>query len=362
MLALLFGVFFSLNVISATVVVKSTAKKEEDIKRTVPKVSAEPKIYAIPTDGKHKVKEGETLFAIANMYGISYKTILKLNNLKDADYVIVGQKLQIIENKVDAPKDNIEKKDKKLSSDKQNAKQNTEVMAKDFKKSDVKNRNEEKPELSNQHTVKEGETLFAIARMYNINPTLLASENNLDLLYHVKTGEKIKIPQNVINKTEDKKDEKNTPKKDLDDDKQVISHKTRDKIDKNKIDCDLKFSWPVNSKKILYGYGDILHNGVKSDGVIIASGENKNIVASYTGEVAYVGNDIPEYGNLMIVKHADNWMTIYGYMNSFSKKVGDKVKKGDSLGTVGQTGKANIPSLYFSIRKIKIPYNPELCI
>lgn len=284
---------------------------------------------SVPQDG-YIVQAGDTLFGIARMYGTSHIKIIEANNMQEGDIIKIGQKLII-------PQVSVRSLEKPQS---QPQTQVNKVTSGD-----------------GTHIVRDGETLFGIARTYNVSPIDLATENGVDLTYMLRIGQKMKIPSgsSIVVAERNVPETKTVTQQD-------VKRNIRDKLSDRKINCDHPFSWPVYSTEILHGYGESLKNGTKLDGVVIASEVNKNIVASYSGEVAYAGSDIPEYGNLMIVKHKDNWMTIYGYLNAFTKKVGDKVNKGDLLGTVGQTGDADGPSLYFSIRKVKTPYNPELCI
>lgn len=281
-----------------------------------------------PKDG-YIVKQGDTLFSIARTYGTTYPKMLEANDLQEEDIIRIGQKLIIPQTSVQALTT--------TNTSQQKLATNT---------------------TADTHIIRDGETLFGIARTYAISPIDLAAENNVDLSYMVKIGQKIKIPNSkpvVVA-------ESNVPPKQTVITQERIQRNVRSKLDNRKINCELRFGWPAYSTEILHGYGETLRNGTKLDGVVIASEINKNVIASYSGEVAYIGSDIPEYGKLMIIKHKNNWMTIYGYLNGYHKKVGDQVNKGDLVATVGQTGSANGPSLYFSIRKIKAPYNPELCI
>jgi len=64
------------------------------------------------------------------------------------------------------------------------------------------------------------------------------------------------------------------------------------------------------------------------------------------------------YGNMVIVDHGDSYYTVYGHMSSFTVSIGDKIERGDTLGTVGDTGSLSGPSLYFEIRHKQTPLDP----
>lgn len=83
------------------------------------------------------------------------------------------------------------------------------------------------------------------------------------------------------------------------------------------------------------------------------------MAAAENGVVAYAGNEVKGMGNLIIVQHADGWMTVYAHMDSLSVKRGTKVSVGQKIGTVGVTGKVDKPQLHFEIRKGTKAYNPS---
>lgn len=315
---------FGTSAFCANVVVRET---NPVLKRTVPSVKYGNPVNT-PTGDVHVVQSGETLFGIAKQYDIPYKEILEENQISLTDKINVGQKLKIPQTK----------------------------KAQNEKTVDTKPSSSKEP-LSKQkiHIVMQGETLFGIARMYSVNALDLATENNVDLGYMVKSGQKLKIPHNS-------QDQESTQTPGSTTTKPTAQDSAGNNSTKKPSACSLNFAWPVRSREIIHKFGSVLPNGTKADGIIVASGQGSNITASHAGTVAYAGTDIPEYGKLMIIKHADNWLTIYGYMDSFEKSVGQNIKAGDIIGKTGKTGDAKQPSLYFSIRQVKKPYNPELCL
>lgn len=121
--------------------------------------------------------------------------------------------------------------------------------------------------------------------------------------------------------------------------------------------ASMAFRWPTNGQ-IISRFGPKT-NGMSNDGVNIAAKEGSPIWAAADGEVAYVGSDLEGYGNLLIVRHADGWMTSYAHAREFLLKQGDEVVQGDVLGYVGNTGSVKTPQLHFSMREGKIPIDPE---
>ena len=75
--------------------------------------------------------------------------------------------------------------------------------------------------------------------------------------------------------------------------------------------------------------------------------------------MAYVGNELKGYGNLIIIKHSGGWITAYAHLNSFDVKRGQKVAQSAQIGTVGITGNVSEAQLYFSLRKGRDALNPQ---
>ena len=298
-------------------------------------------------DGTHIVKDGDTLFGIARIYGVTYSNLIEKNTINADGSIRVGQKINV-------PRASLG------SVSVQNLAKNEQQAIATVPIKSIP--------ISGLHVVAYSETIFGIARSYGISPIDFATENEFELSHIIKIGDKLKIPKkndSVIQQMPQVVPSVSSEKKV--EVKQVSDIKKPTEITKTQASqsgkmCELELSWPASSRKILKSYGEILKSGAKNDGVIIESALGRAVTSAYAGEVVYAGNDIAEYGNLMIVKHKDNWMTIYGYMKSFSKKVGDRVIKGDEIGKTGDSGEAINPSLYFSIRKVKTPYNPEVCI
>ena len=100
------------------------------------------------------------------------------------------------------------------------------------------------------------------------------------------------------------------------------------------------------------------NNGLFNDGINIAAARGAAVAAAENGVVAYSGNEVKGMGNLVIVQHSDGWMTVYAHMDSLGVRRGARVRVGQKIGTVGQTGKVNQPQLHFEIRRGTKAYNP----
>jgi murein DD-endopeptidase MepM/ murein hydrolase activator NlpD len=117
-----------------------------------------------------------------------------------------------------------------------------------------------------------------------------------------------------------------------------------------------KFRWPANGR-VIAGYGPTT-NGQQNDGINIAVPENTPVKAAEDGIVAYAGNELKGYGNLVLVRHPNGYVTAYAHAKELLVKRGDQVKRGQVIARSGQTGNVNTPQLHFEIRKGSSPLDP----
>jgi murein DD-endopeptidase MepM/ murein hydrolase activator NlpD len=118
-----------------------------------------------------------------------------------------------------------------------------------------------------------------------------------------------------------------------------------------------EFCSPV-SGRIIQGFGDTA-TGERNDGINIAAAAGTPIRAAAGGTVSYAGNELKGYGNLILIKHDDGFVTAYAHANSIGVARGQRVSKGDVIGTVGQTGDVDQPQLHFEVRQGMKPVDPR---
>ncbi len=108
------------------------------------------------------------------------------------------------------------------------------------------------------------------------------------------------------------------------------------------------FIWPVHGRILsTYGNGE---GGTQNDGINIAAPAGTAVLAADAGVVAYAGNELRGYGNLVLIKHADGWMTAYAHNSVLLVKRGERVRRGQPIARVGATGAVGEPQLHFEIR------------
>jgi murein DD-endopeptidase MepM/ murein hydrolase activator NlpD len=109
------------------------------------------------------------------------------------------------------------------------------------------------------------------------------------------------------------------------------------------------FLWPVHGD-VVGRYGPTA-GGTQNDGINIKAAEGTPVVAAEAGSVAYAGNELRGYGNLILIKHADGWMTAYAHNSKLLVARGQKVQRGQVIARVGATGAVTEPQLHFEVRR-----------
>ena len=258
------------------------------------------------------VQRGDTLYSISRRYGVPLKDLINANNLHAPYTLHVGQVLNL--------------------------------PAKQY------------------HTVQRGDTLYSISRQYNVDITSLSRVNNLQTPYSLNVGDRLVLPASVGNVPAASYSTAQssassassaavktayTPAKSAPVTDSYVAPKSR----------KTKFDWPVKGT-IISGYGN-LGSGRKNDGINIKAALGTNVKAADSGTVAYAGNELKGFGNLILIKHPDGWITAYAHNDRLFVKKGQKVSRGEKIATVGSTGSVTTPQLHFEVRSGKKAVNPR---
>ncbi len=118
-----------------------------------------------------------------------------------------------------------------------------------------------------------------------------------------------------------------------------------------------QFRAPVRGR-VISGFGP-KPGGARNDGVNFAVPEGTAVRAAEDGTVAYAGNELKGYGNLVLIKHADGYVTAYAHNSELMVKKGDTIRRGQIIAKAGQTGGVTTPQLHFEIRKGSQPVDPS---
>jgi murein DD-endopeptidase MepM/ murein hydrolase activator NlpD len=116
------------------------------------------------------------------------------------------------------------------------------------------------------------------------------------------------------------------------------------------------FIWPVQGKIIsAFGTKD---QGHQNDGINISAARGTPVRATENGVVAYAGNELRGFGNLVLIRHADGWITAYAHNEELLVRRGQIVRKGQDIATVGSSGGVGEPQLHFQMRQGKNAVDP----
>lgn len=213
------------------------------------------------------------------------------------------------------------------------------------------------------HEVRAGDTIYGISRTYNMKINNLIEINDLKEPYTLKAGTRIKVTKpsasNIITNStlspETKIVEKSPPPRNRQEPE--VEEKSDVGFVEKILDKLNHFSWPVRGQ-IISKFGP-KSGGLYNDGINIKAAEGSAVKSAEDGVVAYVGNELKGYGNLVIIKHSGGWITAYAHLANSSVKRGQTIKKGAKIGTVGATGNVTSSQLYFGLRKGRDAVNPE---
>jgi len=184
------------------------------------------------------------------------------------------------------------------------------------------------------HTVRAGETLYSIAMRYDLDHRRLAAWNNLGDGTYIRKGQKLSLKGPARGVARQSSGESSAPAA--------------------KIWPAPKWIWPT-AGKIAVGFGA---SPKTESGIRIAGSAGQPIVAVADGEVVYAGAGLPTYGQLLIIKHNDTWLSAYGFNSRLRVKEGVKVRAGQHIADMGQT-RAGSNRLHFEIRRNGQPVNPQ---
>ncbi|MCW9034050.1 MAG: M23 family metallopeptidase [Alphaproteobacteria bacterium] len=262
------------------------------------------------------VQKGDSVYAIARRVGVPVRALIEANRLKPPYLLYVGRKLYI-------------------------------------------------PRI-HSHTVIKGDTLHKVARQYDVNVYELARQNDLRSPYTIRIGQTLRLPgvektivEKVVSAVKSgtkssattKQAPRTTSKSRPVPRKRVASVPTPPKA------SGKGFAWPVRGRVISnFGAKD---KGLHNDGINILAPKGTPVRAVENGVVAYAGNELRGFGNLLLIKHSGGWITAYAHNDSLLVKRGDKVGKGQVISKVGSSGSVTIPQLHFEIRRGKKLYDPR---
>lgn len=210
------------------------------------------------------------------------------------------------------------------------------------------------------YRVQSGDTLYAIAFSNGLDYRKLAGWNNLQAPYLIYPGQDMRLtPGEASSTVKDRKPEPAPVKQTA----SASAAKPRAKPSSKKPEADRPAStvragsgnwqWPVNGR-IIRGF---LPSDPSRNGIDIAGREGEPIKASAEGEVVYSGNGLIGYGELIIIKHNETWLSAYANNSSRLVSEGDRVRAGQEIAKLGRNDRDE-QVLHFEIRANGKPVNP----
>ena len=190
-----------------------------------------------------------------------------------------------------------------------------------------------------EHIVRRGETLFTIAWRYNKDPQDLARWNRLGDGSLIHPGQAIRL---------------NPPPGGSARPTGSTSRPAPRPLPKLPAQPPPPWDWPVKGR-VSVDFGGKPGTGT---GILIDGKSGQPIRAAASGRVVYAGSGLIGYGQLIIVKHNDTYLSAYGYNESLLVKEGESIKKGQRIATMGE-GPERKARLHFEIRRNGKPVNPR---
>lgn len=228
------------------------------------------------------------------------------------------------------------------------------------------------------HRVKPGETGIAIARAYGIPWSELASLNSLSPPFLLQVGDQLRLPSRQT--VEARPVEERAKAFNLDVDTLITGSEPAQKAPAPRPPAQtatkppstsgapparvasapadaLTFLWPVDGR-IISGFGP-KSAGRFNDGINLKASAGTPVRAAASGTVAYAGDAITGFGNLVLIRHDKGWVTAYGHNEAVLVERGQKVRAGDPIARAGNTGSVTEPQLHFEIRRGRTAIDPQ---
>ena len=315
---------------------------------SVPAHPAAPAPAPVPTghwtwDGGQPVtvNHGETLETVARKNGVPLSALMQVNGITNAASIRPGQRLVI---------------PRYVSGSAAQATHAAPAAAATKSAETV-------------HVVEPGESMIGIARRHGVTLSALAQANNIQPYAKINIGDRLTIPggarvsarlapapQVAQPRTVPVQKVASAPTQNARVAKPEVHDTESVTRSAEPAGAIPSFRWPVKGR-VIAGFG-ARPNGTQNDGINLAVPEGTPVKAADDGVVAYAGNELKGYGNLVLIRHSGGYVSAYANASKLMVKRGDSVKRGQIIAHAGQTGNVTSPQLHFEIRKGSTPVDP----
>jgi murein DD-endopeptidase MepM/ murein hydrolase activator NlpD len=308
-----------------------------------------------------EVQQGDTLYGIAKRHGVSISALIEANGLRHGASVKPGQQLLLPAGAVPA----------RASSPPSRA---PVAVA----KAPPSAAPAAKKGWQGQHTMKAGESLYGIARQHGVTLAELQRVNGIREPTRVRVGAVLTVPERaeserappataprvaqgpppapsqarIINAPTEPKGERTAT---LGDRRNDASEPAAEPPTAREASGP-KFRWPARGK-VIAAFGKRT-DGSHNDGINIAVPQGTDVHAAESGRVAYAGNELKGYGNLVLIRHDNGWVSAYAHVDRTMVKRDDLVRRGQVIAKAGRTGTVDQPQLHFELRHGAKPVDP----
>lgn len=310
----------------------SAAAQPQSTPQAAPQLQQASASRVVPGDGRYVVAQGDSLYGIARRFGLPIRAVIDANHLQPPYALSIGQELRIPHAQV--------------------------------------------------HEVVAGDTVFSIARKYNVDRSELVRLNGIEPPYSIPLGQKLILPTpgsaaggqatEVAYAPPEApaapETARGTARETVQAPAAGPASKTLRKPQRSRAETQAalahpparagaSFHWPVQGR-LLSSFG-AKKGGEHNDGINIAAPRGTPVRAAENGVVAYAGEELKGFGKLLLIKHADGWVTAYAHNEELLVSAGDTVQRGETVARVGSSGNVERPQLHFEVRRGTRAVNPE---
>ncbi len=304
------------------------------------------------------VERGETLYSIARKHHVPASAIMQVNNIRDASSIRPGQRI-VIPRWVSNHRSHVA------------SVAPPPPPAPPARAPAPVARAPEPRGTGNVYVAARGDTLIGIARRHGMSLSELARYNHLSPYTKLNVGDRVTVPRGravvasrapepkiARPRTEPVATVSSVPTQTARVAKAEPEHVATQNVTKQAEPAGgmPQFRWPVKGR-IIARFGRE-PNGTQNDGINLAVPEGTPIKAADDGVVAYAGNELKGYGNLVLIRHSDGYVSAYANASKLLVKRGEQVRRGQVIARAGQTGNVTSPQLHFEIRKGSTPVDP----